>query len=204
MARALLSIGEAKSKILDDIQNCLSLVRTISSHSITKVEEGVLLLQQLREETYEDLNQIQHELLIVSAADWLINRGVYPEHMSWEWNPRQTGDNTEPDLRGHVGRNILLSAEATTSARPVGTIDKRMRCTLEKLAMMPGEKYYFVRTTEMAQRARAKISKGRWPIDVVELNLATNLLDLGRNDKFANAAQHSFNLVEASLDESLG
>jgi hypothetical protein len=126
-------------------------MRMISSDQITKIEDGILLLQQLREKTYEVLNQIQHELLVISAVDWLINKGgVYPEHMSWEWNPRQTGDNTESDLQGYFGQKALFSVEATTSARLVGTIDKRMQCMLKKLAVMAGDKYYIVRTTEMA------------------------------------------------------
>ena len=89
----------------------------------------------------------------------------------WYWNPRQTGDHTEPDLRGIYSGAILVSAEITTSEKPVGTIDSRMKKILTKLAAMQGEKFYFVRTSEMRQRAATKITKGGWEIEVIQLTV---------------------------------
>ena len=66
---------------------------------------------------------------------------------------------------------IILSAEATTSEKPQGSIDSRMRDTLFKLNKMEGYKYYFIRTKEMEQRAKTKIKKNKLNIDVVILKL---------------------------------
>jgi hypothetical protein len=92
--------------------------------------------------------------------------------MVWSWNPRQTGDSTEPDLRGHLDGTVVLSAEVTTSKEPLGTIDKRMGSTLQKLAQMDGALYYFVRTDTMLSRARTKVLKGQWPIEVIKVDAA--------------------------------
>jgi hypothetical protein len=61
---------------------------------------------------------------------------------------------------------IVLSAEVTTSERPVGIIDTRIRDTLAKLSTMPGRRFYFVRTDTMGQRAMTKVEKGGFPIEV--------------------------------------
>ena len=63
----------------------------------------------------------------------------------------------------------MISAEITTSEKPVGTIDSRMQKTLAKLAEMQGAKFYFVRTPQMQQRANTKITKVGWNIEVVQL-----------------------------------
>jgi hypothetical protein len=63
----------------------------------------------------------------------------------------------------------VILAEITTSDRPVGVIDGRMRRTLEKLSRMQGSRYYFVRTEKMEQRALTKVRKASWAITVVRL-----------------------------------
>jgi hypothetical protein len=62
---------------------------------------------------------------------------------------------------------VVLCAEATTSEKPVGTIDERMFKTLDKLSQMQAKKFYFVRTQAMATRARTKAAKNSWNIEVV-------------------------------------
>lgn len=163
------TFDEAHRKVLADIRRCLLRIQALSALPFETDEEGVGILQQLRGETYEDLNQVQHEHLIVRAAEWLIAEGKCPADTEWSWNPRQTGDHEEPDLRGTQGASILISAEITTSQNPVGEIDLRMRKTLAKLAKTEGTKYYFVRTEAMAQRANTKVSRAGWPITVVRL-----------------------------------
>lgn len=160
---------EAHQKVLTDIQRFLATVSRLSSLPCTTAETGIGILDRLRKDTYEDLNQIQHEHLIVRAAEWLLAERKCPPETRWFWNPRQTGDNSEPDLRGSHSGAIVISAEITTSEKPVGTIDSRMQKTLAKLAEMQGSKFYFVRTPQMQQRANTKITKGGWEIEVVRL-----------------------------------
>lgn len=160
---------EAHQKVLVDIQRFLKTVNNLSSMPCTSAAMGIAVLDRLRRETYEDLNQIQHEHLIIRAAEWLLAERKCPLETLWLWNPRQTGDNSEPDLRGSLSGSTVISAEITTSEKPVGTIDSRMQKTLAKLSEMQGAKFYFVRTPEMRQRANTKITKGRWSIEVVQL-----------------------------------
>lgn len=165
------SFAQAHQKVLADIQRFLTTVHHLSLQPCATAEVGIAILDRLRRETYEDLNQIQHEHLIVRAAEWLHgNHRCAPDTM-WFWNPRQTGDNTEPDLRGSHSNSVVVSAEITTSEKPVGTIDKRMQSTLAKLNTMDGAKYYFVRTEAMRQRASTKVAKAGWQIEVVRLSV---------------------------------
>jgi hypothetical protein len=118
---------------------------------------------------YEDLNQLQHEHLIIRAAVWLRDNNLVSPDASWSWNPRQTGDHTEPDLAADLHDTRVASAEVTASASPEGVIDTRMAKTLAKLNGMQGSKYYFVRTEAMRQRAQTKVTKNAWFIRVVSL-----------------------------------
>lgn len=160
---------EAHRKVLTDIQRFLATVNRLSSLPCGTPAAGIGILDRLRKKTYEDLNQIQHEHLIVRAAEWLLAERKCPAETQWYWNPRQTGDSSEPDLRGNHSGSIVISAEITTSEKPVGTIDSRMQKTLAKLSEMQGAKFYFVRTAQMQQRANTKIAKGGWTIEVVQL-----------------------------------
>jgi len=159
----------ASDKVLADIKRCIARVQALSAQPFETAQAGVGILQALRSETYEDLNQIQHEHLILLAAHWLLAEDVCSPSTEWHWNPRQTGDEQEPDLRGVQGANTVVSAEVTTSERPVGVIDSRMRKTLAKLARTDGVKFYFVRTEAMRKRANTKIARAGWPITVVML-----------------------------------
>lgn len=165
--KPLSTFEDAHHKLLKDIHHFLTTARQQSSLSFTTVENGIHILDSLRKSTYEDLNQIQHEHMIIRAAEWLLaNQKCTPE-IQWFWNPRQTGGKSEPDLRGSHAGVVVISAEITTSEKPVGTIDSRMQETLKKLAEMQGIKYYFVRTPQMQRRAKTKITKGEWEIEVV-------------------------------------
>ena len=160
---------DARRKVLADIQNFLATVRGISATPVETAEAGIAMLIKLRQETYEDLNQIQHEHMIVSAAEWLVTKSRCPVDTVWAWNPRQTGNDSEPDLRGEHMGVVIVSAEITTSESPIGTIDTRMRDTLKKLSSMKGERFYFARTESMCQRAQTKAMKAGWRIEVVHL-----------------------------------
>lgn len=162
---------KAHQKVLADIKNLFGAIASLSSSPYTTAKEGIGILDRLRKDTYEDLNQIQHEHLIIRAAEWLLEQQKCSPETQWFWNPRQTGDNSEPDLRGVFAGSVVISSEITTSENPVGTVDSRMKKTLVKLAQMPGDKFYFVRTSQMQQRAKTKITKGGWAIEVVKLSV---------------------------------
>jgi hypothetical protein len=163
------TIEEAKGKVLADAKRCMERIRNVASLPFNTPSEAVQVLQRIRSETYEDLNQIQHEHLILCAAEWLLAQGICDHQTRWHWNPRQTGDYAEPDLMGISSGATVLSAEITTSAKPVGVIDTRMQKTLAKLAQQNGELYYFVQTQAMASRANTKVRKAGWKIRVVQL-----------------------------------
>jgi hypothetical protein len=164
----LRDVRHAEERVLADIRHFLSVIRNLSCdvHSIC---EGAKRLRQVRNAVYEDLNQIQHECLILQGLHWLRDYGYAAIHLQWQWNPRQTGDANEPDLLARDNSGVVLSAEATTSENPKGVIDIRMRNTLAKLNAMQGKKYYFVKSDAMAKRARTKIAKNSWNIEVVQI-----------------------------------
>src|SRR5574341_1647819 len=166
------TFADAKIKVLADVKRLLSTVQHVAATPIGAVETGIAVLKQLRAETYEDLNQIQHEFMIVCAAEWLVTQNRCPTDTLWSWNPRQTGLADEPDLRGEHNGVVLLSAEITTSTEPKGLIDSRMRDTLQKLSKMTGQQFYFAASSAMCQRARTKIRKGGWQIEAVYLPTA--------------------------------
>jgi hypothetical protein len=168
----MLTLGtlvEAKEKVWSDAQQLIQQVKTICAASVASVEQAIALLMQLREETAEDINQIQHEHMILVAAEWLVYSNRCDENTLWQWNPRQTGGADEPDLRGLNSTQVIISAEITTSLLPQGVIDSRMAKTLRKLSAMQGARYYFVRTDTMAARARTKVRKNEYQIEVVQL-----------------------------------
>ena len=163
------SVKLAKERLFAELQRYIARIRELVGKDVSSIEQGIAILRDLRKESYEDLNQIQHEGLILRAVQWFessLSEGTVPD---WYWNPRQTGDSTEPDLRGIRDGVVVVSVEATTSEEPKGSIDKRMRETLAKLNDMSGKRYYFVRTEQMAKRAKTKILNNDYQIKVVKL-----------------------------------
>ena len=84
------TFADARIKVLADVKRLLSTVQRVAATPIAEVEAGIAVLRQLRAETYEDLNQIQHEFMIVRAAEWLVTQNRVPPETLWSWNPRQT------------------------------------------------------------------------------------------------------------------
>lgn len=162
-------LNTARAKVMSDIGSLVAVLSGISAQPFCDAPSGIALLSRIRREVYEDLNQIQHEYAILCAVEWLAGSGRCKTDTIWSWNPRQTGDTSEPDLRGHVGRNLVISAEVTTSAKPDGVIDTRMAKTLAKLSRMRGQQFYFVLTGVMAQRALTKVRKAGYQIGIVDL-----------------------------------
>lgn len=160
--------SQAEAKVLRDMQEIVSNLRRLSGADVTDVRSGIAKLREIRSSVYENLNQIQHEYLLLRGLAWLLGNGFGPE-VAWEWNPRQTGSGSEPDLRGCVNGRILVCAEACTSENPIGTIDGRMKDTLAKLSLMEGQRFYFVGTAGMAMRAETKVRRANWSIEVVQI-----------------------------------
>ncbi|MES0198051.1 hypothetical protein [Mesorhizobium sp. M0011] len=148
--------------------------REALSGEIGNLDHHMRVLQQFRSQSYELLNQLQHEFLIIRALEWLNRRRDFDRITQWTWHPTSTGTADEPDLLGRGGGGItLISAEITASANPEGVIDQRMKRTLHKLANMSGERFYFVTSATMAARATTKVRKANYPITVVNLGSDT-------------------------------
>lgn len=161
------SLSDAEAKTYAAAQTLLDNIRRLVEATPNNVEEALEQLRIVRQDAYEDLNQVQHEYLIVRGARWLIEHDVVCANVSWSWNPRQTGHANEPDLAATLNGETLASAEATTSPEPKGKIDERMATTLRSLSAMPGERFYFVKSESMRRRAATKIEKAGWDIRAV-------------------------------------
>ncbi len=174
--KALGDLDSAHDRVLKEARALLSTVRECAATTPETVDVAIRTLAEIRAQIYEDLNQLQHEHLILRAAAWLVANHVVTNSVSWLWNPRQTGDATEPDLAAEVNGARLISAEITTSAEPMGKIDSRMAATLEKLERMDGVKYYFVRSESMRRRAETKVTKRRLSIEIVLIDTGAVLI----------------------------
>ncbi|MBI2831583.1 MAG: hypothetical protein HYX79_04925 [Chloroflexi bacterium] len=127
------------------------------------------ILESLRNLVAEDMNQLPHEGLILRTVK-LLQTNFYPTTLiKWFWNPRQTGGKDEPDLKGMNMNQVIVSAEVTTSPNPKGAIDGKMSTTLKKLSDMPGDKFYVVTTEEMERRAKSKLNKLGYKINVLKV-----------------------------------
>lgn len=162
----LQNFAEAERNLLAEIRRCLESVRQVINRDPVTANAGVNLLNSLRMVSYEDINQLQHEEMALSAARLLQETEFCGEDLDWYWNPRQTGDAAEPDLRAVRNGEIMVSAEVTTSQRPIGAIDTRMRDTLAKLNKMPGRRFYFVKTGSMEHRAKSKVKRAGFAVAV--------------------------------------
>lgn len=158
-----------ESRMLSQLKEVFSHIQLAGQANLSSIDSGLEIIRSLRRLIYEDMNQLQHEALILKIAK-LLQNDFYPNVVKWLWNPRQTGRKDEPDLRGLDDRGeIVISTEVTTSENPQGTIDTRMARTLEKLSAMPGDKYYVVVTTTMESRAKSKVRKLSYPINVIRI-----------------------------------
>lgn len=162
----IVDLNVEEERVLRRVQQLISASRKVVAREPTNLAVGIDILNHLRRAIYEDLNQIQHEAMILRAAQSLQRNDLTGQKVEWYWNPRQTGTAEEPDLQGIVAGRIVVSAEITASERPIGTIDRRMSTTLEKLSKMPGKRIYFVWTEAMEKRARTKVRDAGYQIEV--------------------------------------
>jgi hypothetical protein len=162
----LQDFGEAEEKRLRGIQRCLESVRQVINRDPITASDGVHLLNSLCKVSCEDINQLRHEEMALSAARLLQETEFRGERLDWYWNPRRTGDIAEPDLSAVRNGEIMVSAEVTTSQRPIGTIDTRMRDTLASLNKMPGRRFYFVKTGSVEHRAKSKVKRAGFAVKI--------------------------------------
>jgi hypothetical protein len=163
------TFAEARSQVLANAQRQLQALRRALAATVESVEEGALLLGSVRRQAHEQLNQLQHEQLIVTAAEWLVAHGIGSADTVWHWTPRSRSDHAGPDLMGSAAGGARIVAEVNALEEPVGVIDAQMRRALAKLAALDGRRYYFVRTSSMKRRAVTKVLKSGWDIAVVQV-----------------------------------
>jgi len=157
-----LRIIEEEKKIKEDLTEIFQKIQQHTETIPTTTKEQVEKLSLLRSDIYEDLNQLQHISLILEVAKLL--QKEFPEINNWRWHPKQTSKPDEADLTGFNDKKIIISSEVTTSQNPVGTIDSRMKKTLESLSTKRGKRFYFVLTKSMYDRAKTKIRNNNWDI----------------------------------------
>jgi hypothetical protein len=164
--KRIVDLGKEEKRLSKESRNLLAKIRAAAKEEPGDLAMAIRTLESLRKQTYEDINQIQHEAIILRAVESLQKGDFTGRDIEWHWNPRQTGTADEPDLRGIFAGHTVLSAEITSSPDPKGGLDSRMRDTLEKLSAMEGKKVFFVRTASMLRRAKTKVSKARYQVEV--------------------------------------
>ena len=153
-----LKINAENKKLKGDVAGLLKEMKKLLDSHPLDLQEQIDYLADFRLKFYEKLNQFQHKFLIIRAAEQLKKK--HKNICTWKWHPEQTSHPDEPDLQGlDNARNIIVSAEITTSPSPKGVLDSRIRKTLLSLNEKVGVKYYVVKTKEMKDRAETKISK---------------------------------------------
>ncbi len=167
--KELANIEEAEKQLLKEIRDVVKKARIILADECLNISQGTQILQKLRKTSSEKVNQIQHERILLEGIKW-IKLNTKLKIAEIYWNPRQTGTAKEPDLQV-MNRNgsVIISAEATSSEVPQGVIDSRMSKTLQKLNELKGRKLYFVPSAKMANRARSKIAKKKYDIEIVQI-----------------------------------
>jgi len=163
-------IARTETTLLNELREMFSHIRLAGKVEPTNLELGLEILQNLRSLVYENMNQLQHEALILKVAKLLEAESYHSVAVRWLWNPRQTGRKDEPDLRGMDNRGqVIVSAEVTSSQNPQGAINKRMAETLAKLSTMPGDKYYVVTSEQMERRAKSKLQSLGYEITILRI-----------------------------------
>jgi hypothetical protein len=156
----------AEAKVVRDVQGLVAKVKRLAAQDVKDADYGIALLTLLRAEIGEDLNQIQHEYLILRGVRWLVADRC---GSSLEWNPRQTGSGNEPDLRGRGTAGLWYRRKRRHRRIRSERFDGRMKKTLAKLSQMEGIKFYFICTEPMEKRAKFKVASNGWAIKVVHV-----------------------------------
>lgn len=136
--------------------------------------DGAFQLCLLKKDISENLNQFPHEVLVLEAQRQLSERPKY-ENLEWYWHPRQTSGSFETDLMGWRGEQLVVVAEANTSASPVGTIRDRIVKAVSNLAGVehPADRFFFCFTESCAAWAR-KVTSAMYPNTSIEMVVLTS------------------------------
>jgi len=157
-----LDIVKEKQQLVHELKDWFTRTKDHLNFIPEDLTSQINLLNTIRKDIYEDLNQLQHKALIIRAAEML--QIEFPSIDNWTWFPKQTSHPNYADLTGYVNQAIFLNAEATTSNKPQGLIDKRMFKTLIELNQKEGLKFYFVQSDAMLNRAVSKIANNNFSI----------------------------------------
>jgi len=81
-----------RNKLLKEARKLISEVQgVVGVEKIDNLKKAVDTLWELRRVCYENLNQIQHDVMILQAAKWIEANYYREKNIEWCWNPRQTG-----------------------------------------------------------------------------------------------------------------
>ena len=164
-----LIIETAKKEFEEKLKAKLESLANLIAVKCTNLADQINLINQIRTEIYEDLNQFQHAYLLIKSAEYF--KTEFPEIDKWEWHPFQTSGDLEPDLRGYYMDKVLINVEATTAQNPKGKIDTGMKKTLFKLNQhIQGDNYYVIQTDKMLERAKSKIKNNNLNIRTLVLS----------------------------------
>ncbi|MFN0082292.1 MAG: hypothetical protein ACKVOM_07200 [Ferruginibacter sp.] len=166
--QTVLDIEKERTILINEMSNWFDKIKSHTENVPLDLNSQIKLLETIRKDLYENINQIQHSALIIKAAEEL--KIKYPSVDSWTWHPKQTSHPDFADLTGYVKNEVFINVEVTTSLKPVGTIDQRMISTLTKLNSKSGFKFYYVLTKEMALRAKTKIKNNNFDIEIREIS----------------------------------
>ena len=172
-AKPLGDVTHALGDVTRRIDQFLKVARKVTARKPKNLADSLAILRALRRETYEDLNQLQHEYMVLAAIDWLVANRHCPSTTQWFCHLQQTSAEGEPDLCGKEGGRCIVLAEVTASENPEGSIDTRIKDALSSLGgkRTRVKKFYFVRTEAMRKRAQTKLHKAGWRIDVIQLDI---------------------------------
>jgi hypothetical protein len=141
-------LADPKKARADALQQ-IRLMRTTVSRFAREADpqhflEGAKQLCALRAAIYENLNQFPHEALVLEAQRELAKKPAFRD-LEWYWHPRQTSGPCETDLMGWKGNQLVVVAEANTSAGAKGTIRARIKKALQNLAEVthPAVRFFY-------------------------------------------------------------
>jgi len=97
------SVVTALDKELTSVKDSMAKYIEVFNNNPQDIEAQLSELSRFRSTSYESINQLQHEWLLIKALKWLnLNHNIPLEAKNEyiiQWNPRQTGGSDEPDLR---------------------------------------------------------------------------------------------------------
>ena len=87
----IIDISQAKDKVLSDMNRFIKGIRESAGEDISSLSHGLVTLRSIRSSVYENLNQIQHEYLILQGLLWFSENGFDQPTIRWYWNPGRQG-----------------------------------------------------------------------------------------------------------------